>query len=113
MYSRWNYALDNTYQRRLVEAITDRMMLEDRKRKRPLLKRRQHWRGITEMTLEAYRGAVWLTPNKKKIASDVTRWTRRHEEAHQNVRSLLDVWDYELRCELRDWNRAQLEEVTR
>ena len=109
MYGRYNYALDDTYQRRLVDAITDRMMLEDRKRKRPLLPHRQDWRGITEMTLEAYRGAVWLTAHKKKIASDVHRWTRHHEEAHRNVRSLLDEWDYELRAELGVWNRAQIE----
>ena len=110
MFSRYNYALDNTYQRRLVEAITDQMRAEDRKRKRPLLPQRQHWRGITEMTLEAYRGAVWLTANKKKIASDVHRWTRRHEEAHRNVQRLLDEWDYELRQELGLWNRAQIEQ---
>ena len=110
MYGRYNYALDNTYQRRLVEAITDRMMLEDRKRKRPLLPNRQHWRGITEMTLEAYRGAVWLTAHKKKIASDVHRWTRHHEEAHRNVQRLLDEWDYELRSELGVFNKAQIEE---
>ena len=110
MYSRYNYALDNTYQRRLVEAITDQMMAEDRKRKRPLMAQRQHWRGITEMTLAAYRGAVWLTANKKKIASDVNRWTRRHEEAHRNVQRLLDEWDYELRQELGLWNRAQIEQ---
>ena len=109
MYARWNYALDNTYQRRLVEAITDRMVTEDRKRKRPLLMHKQHWRSVTEMTLETYRGAVWLTRHQKKIVADVTRWTKRHEEAHQNVRSLLDEWDYELRSELGLWNRAQTE----
>lgn len=52
MYGRYNYALDNTYQRRLVEAITDRMMLEDRKRKRPLLPHRQDWRGIMKRRIE-------------------------------------------------------------
>jgi len=109
MFSRYNYALDNSYQRRLVEAITDRMVTEDRKRKRPLLMHKQHWRSVTEMTLETYRGAIWLTRHQKKIVADVTRWTKRHEEAHRNVRSLLDEWDYELRSELGVWNRAQTE----
>ena len=72
-YGRWNYGLDDTYQRKLVDVVTDQMVKEDRKRKRPLLPHRQDWRGITEMTLEMYRGAVWLTANKKKIAADVTR----------------------------------------
>ena len=60
------------------------------------------------MTLEAYRGAVYLTRQQKKIAADVTRWTKRHEEAHQKVKELLDNWDYELRCELGGWNREQV-----
>ena len=110
MYARWNYALDDSYRRKLVDAVIDRMANEDRKRKRPLLPNRQDWRGITEMTLETYRGTVWLTAKKNKIASDVHRWTRHHEEAHRNVRSLLDEWDYELRCELGWWNRSQLAE---
>ena len=110
MYSRYHYGLDDTYQRKLVNAITDQMMQEDRKRKRPLFPHRQHWQSIIELTLEAYRSGIYLTRVQKKIAGDFHRWTRHHEEAHRNVRSLLDEWDYELCCELGAWNRTQQEE---
>ena len=109
MYGRWNYGLDDTYQRRLVDAITDLLVAEDRKKIRPILLHRYHWFCVTRMTLAAYRGAIYLTRRQKKIAADVTRWTRRHEEAHQKVRELLGNWDYELRSELGAWNRAQRE----
>ena len=109
MFSRYNYGLDDTYRTKLVDAITDQMVREDRKRRRPLLLHRYHWFCVIQMTLEAYRGSVWLTRQQKKIAADVTRWTRRHEEAHQKVRELLDNWDYELRCELGAWNQTQQE----
>ena len=109
MYGRWNYGLDDTYQRKLVDAITDEMVRQDRKKKRPLLAHRYHWFCVTRMTLEAYRRAVHLTRRQKKFASDATRWTRRHEEAHKKVRELLDNWDYELRSELGAWNRVQQE----
>ena len=110
MYSRYHYGLDDTYRTKLVDAITDQMVQEDRKRKRPLFPNRQHWQSIIKLTLEAYRGAIYLTRVQKKIAGDFQRWTRHHEEAHRNVRSLLDEWDYELRCELGEWNRTQQEE---
>ena len=109
MYGRWNYGLDDTYQRKIVDAITDEMVRQDRKKRRPLLMHRYHWFCVTRMTLEAYRAAVYLTRRRKKIAADVTRWTRHHEEAHQKVRELLGNWDYELRSELGAWNRAQRE----
>ena len=60
-YGRWNYGVDDTYQRKLVDAITDQMVPEDRKRKRPLLPHRYHWQSITKLTLETYRGAIYLT----------------------------------------------------
>ena len=85
------------------------MVQEDRKRKRPILPHRYHWFCVTRMTLEAYRGAIYLTRQQNKIAADVTRWTRHHEEAHQKVRELLNNWGYELRSELGAWNRAQQE----
>ena len=109
MYGRWNYRLDDTYQRKLVEAITDEMVRQDRKKRRPLLLHRYHWFCVTRMTLEAYRGGIHLTRKQKKIAADATRWTRRHEEAHQKVREMLDNWDYELRNHLGAWNREQRE----
>ena len=110
MFSRYHYGLDDSYRTKLVNAITDQMVEEDRKRKRPLFPHRQHWQSITKLTLEAYRGGIYLTRVQKKIAGDFHRWTRHHEEAHRNVRSLLDEWDYELRCELGAWNRTQQEE---
>ena len=85
-YGRWNYGLDDTYQRRLVDAITDEMVRQDRKKRRPLLMHRYHWFCVTRMTLEAYRGGVYLTRRQKKFAADVSRWTRHHEEAHKKVR---------------------------
>ena len=85
------------------------MVQEDRKRKRPILPHRYHWFCVARMTLEACRGAIYLTRQQKKIAADVTRWTRHHEEAHQKVREFLNNWDYELRSELGAWNRAQQE----
>jgi len=85
------------------------MAQEDRKRKRPILPHRYNWQSIKKLTLETYRGAIYLTRQQKKIATDVTRWTKRHEEAHQKVRELLNNWDYELRSELGAWNRAQQE----
>ena len=60
-YGRWNYGLDDTYQRKLVDAITDQMVQEDRKRKRPLLPHRYHWQSIAKLTLETYRGSIYLT----------------------------------------------------
>ena len=108
MYSRYHYGLDDTYQRKLVNAITDQMMQEDRRRRQPLLLHRYHWFCVIQMTLEANRGAIYLTRVQKKIAADATRWTRRHEEAHQKVRELLDNWDYELRSELGASNREQV-----
>ena len=107
-YGRWNYGLDDTYQRKLVEAITDQMVKQDRKRKRWLLPHRYHWEKITKLTLEAYRGAIYLTRQQKKIAGDFHRWTKQHEEAHRKVRELLDNFDYELRNELGAWNREQV-----
>ena len=113
MYGRYQYGLDWTYESRLVDLITDEMMRQDRKRKRPLLSRRQHWRSVTRMTLEAHRAAVGLTKRQKKFVADVRRWTRHHEQAHQKVRETLDNWDYELRNHLGAWNRDQREHGNR
>jgi hypothetical protein len=110
MYSRYHYGLDDTYRTKLVDVITDQMFRQDRKRKRPLLLHRYHWQQVTKLTLEAYRGGIYLTRQQKKIAADVTRWTKRHEEAHRKVRELLDNWDYELRSVLGEWNRTQQED---
>ena len=109
MFSRYLYGLDWTYEGRLVDAITDEMVRLDHRLRSPLLAQRKDWRSVARMTLEMYRGSVWLTRRQKKFATDVNRWTRRHEEAHQKVREMLDNWDYELRCELGAWNKDERE----
>ena len=113
MYSRYNYALDDSYLNKLVELITDEMMVNDKKRKRALFSQRKHWQGIARMTLVSHRASKWLTRQQKKFVADVNRWTRRHEEAYKNVASLLDEWDYELRYELRSWNQSEYEKGSR
>ena len=105
MYARYNYALDDTLRSRLIEVVTRMMLREERARKRPILSKQQHWKAVSELGVRLNRTALYLTASQKRIVTDLPRWTKRHEEALQNVRSLLDEWDYELRCELGAWNR--------
>jgi len=101
--------MDDTLRSRLIDVVTRMMLREDRARKRPILPKQQHWKAVSELGVRLNRTALYLTASQKRIVTDLPRWTKRHEEALQNVRSLLDEWDYELRCELGAWNKAQLD----
>ena len=109
VYARWNYGLEDTFQPKLVDAVIRMMIREGQTRKRPLLGSETAWRRVVELGVKTHRSSIWLTRQQRKSLANVRRWTRRHDEALRNVRSLLDEWDYELRCELGTWNRAQLE----
>ena len=109
MFARYQYALDGSLHNRLVDSLTDRMFIEDQKRKRPMFKDRANWRSIADMTLKAYKAGWWLTWTQKKRLTDVNRWTRRHEQAYQNLDGCLHDLDFELRNELHNWNQQQLE----
>ena len=110
VYARYQYALDDTSEPRLVEQSTTAMVTEDRKRKRPILPKRGHWQRLTEMVVRTRRSNIWLTRRQRAVAADFRRWTRRTEEAYKNVGTMLDEWDYELRSELGQWNRYQVED---
>ena len=110
-YARYSYALDDTLRFKIVDAVTRRLLREDQARNRPILPNQQHWKAVAELGVRLSRSTVYLTASQKRIVTDLPRWTTRHEEALQNVRSLLDEWDYELRCELGAWNR-RLEDTT-
>ena len=109
MFGRYHYGLDDTLRGKLVDRITERMFRDDQTLKRPMFPDKADWRAITDMTVKTYRHAIWLTRAQKKNASNMRRWTRRHEEAFKNISRTLNDLDYELRSELRDWNSEQVE----
>ena len=109
VFGRYHYGLDDGMRDKLVDRITEQMFRDDQRLKRPMFPDKADWRAIADMTVRTYRHAIWLTRAQRKHASNMRRWTRRHEEAFQNISRALNDLDFELRGELRDWNRSQVE----
>jgi|6_EtaG_2_1085325.scaffolds.fasta_scaffold31339_2 hypothetical protein len=111
-FARLNYAGDPGYRVPLVEGLTRKLFLEDRKNKRPLWRSPFMWHRIIDLGVTLYLKRVQLTRRAKAAEVDVRHWKRHHEKTLQIAVNSIDELDYDLRVAIRDWNMDNESRIT-
>lgn len=104
-YTRFAYAEDVSHRAPLVDAVTIKLYLADRKSKRPLWRTPLMWKRIVDLAVFMVSKRVNLTRRQKATEIDVRFWKRNHEKTLRIAADSIDELDYELRLALKDWNR--------
>lgn len=100
LYARYRYA----QQLQLLTPLRD-LIIEILRTRRQRESVPDHWLPMVQLAIEAQAFDKTLSRSQKGHAVGLGWWSKRFESLFREAQDLLDVFDFELRQALADWNR--------